>query len=184
MTVLPGLLSIPTLLVILVIGTLGGVLDLKIIILHLNTEWSQQQRPPLATKTSNVIFQASSKSQVKCDNCNWTGHIKPSVGPKVADKRVNILNGSKEEKILIPPTPSEQLLILQWSGPMAQSVNQMCGLLTWPQLFMSAPIETISLCTANTTNTETLKHFGNNTVKGVREGEINTISQDLSSKRV
>jgi len=69
-------LSIPTPSCDPVIGTLGGVLDLKIIILHLNTEWSQQQRPTSSNKDSNVIFQASSKSQVKCDNCNWTGHIK------------------------------------------------------------------------------------------------------------
>jgi len=34
-----------------VITTLGGVLDPKVIILHLNTEWSQWQRPSSTNKT-------------------------------------------------------------------------------------------------------------------------------------
>ena len=38
-----------------VIGTLGGVLDLKVIISHLNTEWSQCQGHISNDKDMNVV---------------------------------------------------------------------------------------------------------------------------------
>ena len=59
-----------------VISTLGGVLDLKVIISHFNTEWCWWQGPTSSNKDSNVIFQASSKLYVKLDNCKRMGHIK------------------------------------------------------------------------------------------------------------
>ena len=62
-----------------VIGSLGGILDLIVIILHLNTEWSRSQgliSTISTSKDSNVIFKTASKSLFKCENCNHTGHMK------------------------------------------------------------------------------------------------------------
>jgi len=59
-----------------VIGTLGGVLDPKIIILHLSTEWSHHQGPTSNDKDGNIFFQTSSKLHMKCDNCSRMGHLK------------------------------------------------------------------------------------------------------------
>jgi len=59
-----------------VIGTLGGILDPKVVISWLNMEWSQRQGLTLKKKDSNVIFQASGKSTAKCENYNRTGHPK------------------------------------------------------------------------------------------------------------
>jgi len=61
-------LSMPTPLWDPVIGTLGGVLDPKIVISHLSTEWSRRQGLTSSNKDSNVVFQTS--SQLKCENCN------------------------------------------------------------------------------------------------------------------
>ena len=57
-----------------VIGTLGGVLDPKVVISHLNTEWSRRQGLTLMGKDSNVVFQTRTK--LKCENCNRMGHTK------------------------------------------------------------------------------------------------------------
>jgi len=57
-----------------VIGTLGGILDLKVVILCLNTKWSRRQGPTSGGKDSNMVFQTSSRP--KCENCNRPGHIK------------------------------------------------------------------------------------------------------------
>src|SRR5882672_10820419 len=59
-----------------VIGTLGGVLDPKIVISRLNTEWSSRQGLTSSTKDSNVVFQTSNKLSMKCDNFNRSGHTK------------------------------------------------------------------------------------------------------------
>jgi len=53
-----------------VIGTLGGILDTKAVIWQLIMEWSWSQGFTLNNKDSNVIFQASRKSTMKCENCN------------------------------------------------------------------------------------------------------------------
>ncbi len=60
-----------------VIGTLGGILDPKIVISRFNTEWSRRQVLTSGGKDSNVVFQTSNKSSLKCDNCNRLGHTKP-----------------------------------------------------------------------------------------------------------
>ena len=62
------MLSMPTPAWDPVISILGRVLDQKVIISCLNTEWSWQQGPTSSKKDSNMIFQASSKPHVKCDN--------------------------------------------------------------------------------------------------------------------
>jgi len=59
-----------------VVGTLGGILDPLVIISHLNTKWRQRQGLTSNGKESNVVFQASNKPSLKCDNCNHSGHIK------------------------------------------------------------------------------------------------------------
>ena len=59
-----------------VIGSLGGVLDSMTVISHLITEWSQMQGHTPTGKGSNVVFQASNRAALKCDNCGKTGHTK------------------------------------------------------------------------------------------------------------
>ena len=59
-----------------VIGTLGGVLDPKIIISCLNTEWIWRQGLTSNAKDGNVVFQTGNKSQMKCEICNQSGHMK------------------------------------------------------------------------------------------------------------
>src|SRR5882724_6833614 len=59
-----------------VIGTLGGVLDPKVIITCLNTEWSWCQGPTSSDKNTNVVFQTSNKSHLKCNNCGRATHFK------------------------------------------------------------------------------------------------------------
>src|SRR5882724_217137 len=59
-----------------VIGTLGGILDPKVVISRLNMEWSRRQGLTSINKDSNVVFQMSGKSTMKCENCNQTGHTK------------------------------------------------------------------------------------------------------------
>jgi len=70
------MLSMPTPSWDLVIGTLGGVLDPRVIISCLNTEWSWRQGAMTNNKDVNMVFQASSKMYQKCENCNRTGHAK------------------------------------------------------------------------------------------------------------
>jgi len=60
-------LSMPTPLWDPVIGTLGGVLDLKVVISQLNTEWSRRQGLTSTDKDRNLVFQTGSK--LKCENC-------------------------------------------------------------------------------------------------------------------
>src|SRR5882672_4988406 len=57
-----------------VIGTLGGVLDPKVVISCLNTKWSRRQGLTSSGKDSNMVFQTN--SWPKCENCNQPGHIK------------------------------------------------------------------------------------------------------------
>src|SRR5882724_4817030 len=57
-----------------VIGTLGGILDPKVVISCLNTKWSRRQGLTSGGKDSNVVIQTSSRP--KCENCNWLGHVK------------------------------------------------------------------------------------------------------------
>ena len=45
-----------------VIGTLGGVLDPKIVISRLNTEWSRRQGLTSTSKDGNMVFQTGNKS--------------------------------------------------------------------------------------------------------------------------
>jgi len=57
-----------------VVGTLGGILDLKVVISCLITEWSRRQGLTNIGKDANVVFQTSTCP--KCENCNRTGHVK------------------------------------------------------------------------------------------------------------
>jgi len=59
-----------------VIGTLGGVLDPKIIISRISTEWSRRQGLSTDKKNNNVVFQTGTRPSIKCDNCERTGHTK------------------------------------------------------------------------------------------------------------
>src|SRR5882724_3567479 len=59
-----------------VMGTLGGILDPKVIISCLSTEWSRRQGLTLTGNDANVVFQTGFKTSLQCENCNWTGHTK------------------------------------------------------------------------------------------------------------
>ena len=61
-----------------VIGALGGMLDPKIIISHISTEWSRRQGLGVSTdkKSNNVVFQTGTRPSIKCNNCDKAGHTK------------------------------------------------------------------------------------------------------------
>src|SRR5882724_11354160 len=59
------MLSMPTPSWDLVIGTLGGVLDPRVIISRLNMGWSRHQGAMTNNKDANIVFQASSKMYQK-----------------------------------------------------------------------------------------------------------------------
>src|SRR5882724_2274648 len=84
-----------------VIGTLGGILDPKVVILHLITEWSRRQGLTNIGKDANVVFQTS--THPKCENCNRMGHVKASAGIKVAVRKVNTQSGMREREICVLP---------------------------------------------------------------------------------
>jgi hypothetical protein len=79
-----------------VVGTLGGILDPKVIISRLNTEWSRRQgltptergNAPaikgnsLANEDPNAVVQAYRQPSIKCDNCWKSGHTKASCWTK------------------------------------------------------------------------------------------------------
>ena len=54
-----------------VVGTLGRILDPKVITSHLNTEWSRRQGLT-KEKNMNLVFQ--SRTKLKCQNCSQTSH--------------------------------------------------------------------------------------------------------------
>jgi len=54
-----------------VVGTLGRILDLKVITSHLNTQWSRRQRF-INNKGLNLVFQ--SRTKLRCQNCSQTSH--------------------------------------------------------------------------------------------------------------
>ena len=64
-----------------VVGTLGGVLDPKVVTLYLITKWSQRQGLTSTGKDQNIVFQMGS-SQPKCKNCGKSGHIKANCRAK------------------------------------------------------------------------------------------------------
>jgi len=85
----------------LVVGTLGGVLDPRVIISRLNTEWSRRQGLTRKNKDQNsVVFQTS--TQLKCENCNWAGHVKGNYWAKCGGQEGQYLNGMKEREIHVP----------------------------------------------------------------------------------
>jgi len=88
-----------------VIRTLGGILDPKIVILRLNMEWSQRQGLTSINKDSNVVFQASGKSTMKCENCNWASHTKAKCWAKCGGLEGQYPNGGKVNEMDTPPTP-------------------------------------------------------------------------------
>ena len=61
---------------------LGGILDPKVIISRISTEWSRRQGLGSTGKDMDVVFQTGSKSSLRCENCNRTGHTKPKCWAK------------------------------------------------------------------------------------------------------
>src|SRR5882724_9681205 len=84
-----------------VVGTLGGILDPKVVISRLITEWSRRQGLTNIGKDANVVFQTS--THPKCENCNRMGHVKASAGIKVAVRKVNTQSGMREREICVLP---------------------------------------------------------------------------------
>ena len=76
-----------------VFGTLGGVLDPKMVISRLNTEWNRRQGLAATGKDANMEKPISS---AKIATRQAT--LKPGVGLKEVDRKVNIQIGSKERK--------------------------------------------------------------------------------------
>jgi len=70
-----------------VIGTLGGILDPNVVILHLSTEWSRRQGLISTGNNANVMFQTGFKTSLQCGNCNWMGHTKAIVRAKCSGQK-------------------------------------------------------------------------------------------------
>jgi len=81
----------------LVMGTLGGVLDPKIVISHLNTEWSRRQGLTSAGKDSNIVFQTPPRP--KCYDCGQLGQIKAKGWAKGGGQEGQFLERSRGRNI-------------------------------------------------------------------------------------
>jgi len=150
-----------------VIGTLGGVLDPKIVISHLNTEWSRRQGPMTSNKDPNVIFRTSSK--LKCKNCKRTGHMKAKCWEKGGGQEGQYPNSKRDS----------------WNPNTVKSVSEMPIVWTYGSsskldvwfvdsaatIHVSSNREDVSLYQTYQ-EPHSIKAFGNNMVKGVGEGDI------------
>ena len=155
-----------------VIGTLGGVLDPKVIISRLNTEWRQHQGPISNDKDTNVVFQTSNKSHLKCDNCGRPGHFKAKCWAKGGGQEGQYpewFKGKRDSHTTNTiKTVSENPIV--WT----------CGSISKPDVWIADSAATVHVsCNCDNFTSyqkydecQDIKAFSNNTVKGVGEGDI------------
>ena len=165
-------LSMPTPLWDPVIGSLGGVLDPKVIISQLNTEWSRRQGLTSTGKDTNVVFQTGSRSSLKCDNCNRMGHTKPKCWAKGGGQEGQYpewFKGKQDQRISNMVKTVTEMPIVWTYGSMGQ-----------PDMWYANSAATVHV-SSNRSDFSTyhkyedghdIKAFGNNTVKGVGESDI------------
>jgi len=155
-----------------VIGSLGGVLDSMTVISRLHTEWSRRQGLTSTSKSPNVVFQASNRAVLKCNNCSKTGHTKARCWAKGGGQEGQYpewFKGRKDQRAsnsvhTITETP------IVWA----------CGSNSKPDVWFADSAATVHVSPhrKDFTNyqeydkSHEIKAFGNNMVKGVGEGDI------------
>ena len=155
-----------------VIGTLGGVLDPKIVISRINTEWNRRQGVTPSGKDPNVVFQTNGKTHLHCENCNKTGHTKVKCWAKGGGQEGQYPDWFKGKK----ETRNQNTIKTITETPIVWAY----GSNNSPELWIADSAATVHV----TPNREdfssyhkydrnrVIKAFGNNTVEGVGEGEI------------
>jgi len=157
-------LSMPTPFWDPIVGTLGGVLDPKVVISRLNTEWSRRQGLTSTGKGPDVVFQTG--TWPKCENCHRTGHVKAKCWAK---------GGGQEGQY--PKRYNSQTVNSFTDTPIVWTY----GSRNQPDVWFADSAATIhvstnrkdftSYCEYN--NERSINAFGNNLVKGAGEGDIN-----------
>jgi len=147
-----------------VVGTLGGVLDPKVVISRLNTEWSRRQGHASTGKSPDVVFQTGTRP--KCENCHRTGHVKAKCWAK---------GGGQEGQY--PKRYNSQTVNSITDTPIVWTY----GSKNRPDVWFADSAATIHVSTNRKDftsyheydNERSINAFGNNLVKGVGEGDIN-----------
>ena len=155
-----------------VIGTLGGILDSKVIISRLCTEWNRRQGLSANTKESNTVFQASSKTSSKCENCNRLGHTKVQCWGKGGGREGQYpewWRGKKDSRTSNSVNAVTETPIVWAYGSSGQ-----------PDIWFADSAATVHVSPNREDFTSyhkydsnrSIKAFGNNTVDGVGEGDV------------
>jgi len=127
-----------------VVGTLGGVLDPKVVTLYLITKWSQRQGLTSTGKDQNIVFQTGS-SRSKFENCGKSGHIKAKCWQKEVVRKDNIQRDTTH-KLSIPSQIHHSVDLWIQNCPDIWFTDQ-------PPQYMSAKIrKTLSLTEDTTIN--------------------------------
>ena len=148
------------------------MLDPKIVILCLNTEWSRRQGLTSTNKDGKVVFQTGNKSSMKCDNCNQSGHIKSRCWAKDRGQEGQYpkwFKGRKDQHTSKMVKAVRETLIV-WAYGSASRLD------VW-FVDSAATVHVSSnheYFTTYRTYTESpnIKAFGNNAVKGIGKGDI------------
>src|SRR5882724_4923991 len=106
-----------------VIGTLGGILDPKVIILQLYTEWSRRQGHTSTDRDPNFAFQTT---WPKCENCCHTGHVAAKCWAKGGSQEGQYPEQHKGNRDT-PQTRTKQTRAHPWYGAMDIPVNRKSG---------------------------------------------------------
>src|SRR5882724_10683827 len=153
-----------------VIGTLGGVLDPKVIISQLNTEWSRRQGPTSADKDANLVFQT--ETQPKCKNCRRMGHTETKCWAKGGGQEGQYpdwYEGKKDARTSDMVKPVTDMPIVWSHGSTSQQdiwfADSAATVHISPNQEDFTSYQKYDKC-------RDIKTFGQNTVKGISEGDI------------
>src|SRR5882672_4333168 len=163
-------LSMPTPSWYPVVGTLGGVLDPKVVISRLNTEWSRRQGLTSTDKDRNLVFQTGSKP--KCENCGQTKHMKTNCWAKGGSQEGQYpdwYEGKRDSR-------TSDTVKTTMSTPMVWTYRHE----SQPDVWFADLAATVHVSPSREDFTayqeyeksRDIKTFGRNTVKGIGEGDI------------
>src|SRR5882724_1247836 len=149
-----------------VIGTIGGILDPKVVISHLNTKWSRRQGLTSTSKDPNVVFQTS--TWLRCEKCNQPGNVKANFWSK---------GGSQEGQY---PWKNNSQTSNTVNSVTDTPIVWACRPMSWPDVWFANSTATIHVSPKREDFSTYQKYdkesdinvFGNNMVKGAGEGDI------------
>src|SRR5882724_6822585 len=147
-----------------VVGTLGGILDPKVVTSRLITEWTRRQGLTSTGKDQNIVFQTGS-SRPKCENCSKPGHIKAKCWAK---------GGGQEGQY--PKRYNPQTVNAVTDTPIVWTY----GSKNRPDVWFADSAATIHVSPNSKDfasyriydHERTINAFGNNSVKGAGKGDI------------